>query len=137
MRVYHRTPMPAQVRLQEGESYGRAKQMALTSSQPSSSRGTSERDTSGRYTDQSADSQSGLCSSYIAARNADASSLAQHDDALAQEFGDGEWMPAHHAKYPTLEERLSGGLTRNPAFRAEAAATAAAAAVAARGGGGG
>ncbi len=77
MRVYHRTPMPAQVRLQEGESYGRAKQMALTSSQPSSSRGTSDRDTSGRYTDQSADSQSGLCSSYIAARNADASEGGQ------------------------------------------------------------
>ena len=65
----------------------------------------------------------------IAARNADASSLAQHDDALAQEFGDGEWMPAHHAKYPTLEERLRGGLTRNPAFGVEAAA--------ARGGDGG
>ena len=65
----------------------------------------------------------------IAARNADASSLAQHDDALPQEFGDGEWMPAHHAKYPTLEERLRGGLTRNPAFGVEAAA--------ARGGDGG
>ena len=77
MRVYHRTPMPAQVRLQEGESYGRAKQMALISSVPSSSRDTSGRDTSGRYTDQSADSPSGMCSSYIAARGAEASDGGQ------------------------------------------------------------